>query len=102
MRVRRERRLKVPVGFDVSRLGPRERQVLAMHEEGMSLGEIAERLNVSYEAVKKALQRVQRRFDRYRCSADYRRAVEEQEEYLARSLTRFYGGGLPTWAGRGR
>lgn len=99
MRVRRERRLRVPVGFDVSRLGWRERQVLAMYEEGLSLREIAGALGISYEAAKKALQRVERRFEGYRRSPEYRRAMEEQEENLARSLAHLYGAaatGLPT------
>jgi len=84
--VRRLRRITVPVGFDVSRLGPRERQVLAMQEEGMSLGEIARRLDVSYEAVKKALQRAERRFERYRRSPEYRRALRENDEEVRRYL----------------
>ncbi len=94
MRVRRERRLAVPVGFDVTRLGPREREVLAAHQEGMSLREIAEHVGVSYEAAKKALQRVERRFERYRRSPGYRRAVAEQQEGLAVSLRELYGAAL--------
>lgn len=93
--MRRQRKVTVPVGFDVSRLGWRERQVLGLCEQGLSLREMADRLGVSYETVKKAMQRLHRRFESYRRSSDYRRAVKEQEECLARSLAELYGGWMP-------
>lgn len=83
---RRSRRLTVPVGFDVLSLGPRERQVLAGLERGQSLRAIAVQSGTSYEAVKKAAQRLHRRFHAYMRSPEYKRALREDRHRIVRRM----------------
>ncbi len=77
---------EVPPGFDMGVLTPMERAVYEAWREGRSVQEVAEEFGLTRQAVASAKHRLRNRFEKFRLSAEGRRAAREQRERLREKL----------------
>ena len=76
----REDAMLVPLGFDVSVLTDRQRDVLGLVQRGLTTGQIAEALGIKERAVRDVKYQLRKRFEAFRRSAAGRRARRRYRE----------------------